>query len=239
MSNPLKLTESLDENETFELDARGDLTLRVGPPGQSTPKSFRVCSRTLARVSPVFDRMLFGRFAESKSEDSTGWVVDLPEDKPGPLGLLLCIAHSKFNQVPRELSISALYDISVTAHYYDSTKLLMPWADHWMSSITESIGNVHHRLLKMLWIAWEFGRKDLLEETAQRLVMESPGTVFCPDAPWADLQMPPNIIGMPSFRPFVMFAPDKLLRENISHTTSNNTVTSRNNKGDHGQTCGG
>lgn len=63
---------------SVEFDQRGDLKLRVGPPNETTSNSFLVCSRTLARVSPVFDRILYGSSAEAKPADAEGWVVDLP-----------------------------------------------------------------------------------------------------------------------------------------------------------------
>ena len=181
--------------EIIEFDTRGDLVINIGQPGHASFRSFRVCSRTLARISPVFDRMLYGSFAESKPPGAEDWVVNLPDDKPGALGLLLRIAHGEFALVPRELSANSFYDLTVAAHYWDATKILVPWAEHWISSVVGLMGHVHNRMLKLLWIAWEFGRRDLFETTARRLVMEAPGTAFKPGSPLEELQMPPDIIG--------------------------------------------
>ncbi|KAI0913276.1 hypothetical protein F4824DRAFT_175378 [Ustulina deusta] len=46
------------------LDPKGDLCIDVGM--LYPTRSFTVCSRTLARVSPFWDKMLYGEFMESK-----------------------------------------------------------------------------------------------------------------------------------------------------------------------------
>ncbi|KAI0477142.1 hypothetical protein GGR56DRAFT_691413 [Xylariaceae sp. FL0804] len=89
---------------------------------------FVVCSRALARASPVWKRMLYGGFAESQrrpaSLDSSSsssfdatttttttttsgggggghWTVELPEDDAGAMATLLHIVHGRFGQLPR------------------------------------------------------------------------------------------------------------------------------------------
>ncbi|KAI6367835.1 hypothetical protein MCOR25_004800 [Pyricularia grisea] len=54
-----------DEPEVINFDSDGDLHLIVGG-GKVSPQRFVVCSRTLARASPVFKTMLFGAFSESR-----------------------------------------------------------------------------------------------------------------------------------------------------------------------------
>ncbi|EXF77008.1 hypothetical protein CFIO01_08710 [Colletotrichum fioriniae PJ7] len=54
--------------EPIILDERGDLYLHVGNP----PTPLRVCSRSLARVCPVFAKMLFGGWKESCPQIANG-----------------------------------------------------------------------------------------------------------------------------------------------------------------------
>ncbi|KAI8267569.1 hypothetical protein K4K56_004477 [Colletotrichum sp. SAR 10_98] len=68
-------------SKTF--DSKGDLYLVVGIRA-GDPSTFLVCSKVLARASPVFDKMLFGPFAESRpstesSKQDSAWIVHLPE----------------------------------------------------------------------------------------------------------------------------------------------------------------
>ncbi|GJC98789.1 nuclear pore protein-like protein [Colletotrichum higginsianum] len=155
-----------------EMDRRGDVVFVVGSAGDDTPaRSFRVCSRTMARVSPVFDRMLFGHFAESKSAvaaaaadavnaaNSTDllsfpgtpaaaaaptakeWTVHLRDDRPEAFDLFAGIAHGQYRRVPRSLSVDRLYELTVLTHYYDATPALTPWLQGWVAGVGEGSHN--------------------------------------------------------------------------------------------------
>ncbi|KAF9880650.1 hypothetical protein CkaCkLH20_01692 [Colletotrichum karsti] len=186
--------------ELTEMDPRGDLVFIVGSAAEDTPaRSFRVCSRTMARVSPVFDRMLHGSFVEAKpttNSDSTAidWVVELREDKPDTFELFASIAHAKFRQVPRSLPIDRLYDLTVLTHYYDATPMLTPWLQNWVTGIGETpdVGVNGLLMPKLLWISWELGHKQLFESTARRMVMECRGTGE--EIELEGLSTPPDII---------------------------------------------
>ncbi|RYO75804.1 hypothetical protein DL766_000185 [Monosporascus sp. MC13-8B] len=101
----------------IELDQRGDLKLRVGLPGDATSNPFLVCPRALARISPVFDRMLYGSFAEAKPADSKDWIADLIADDPAPLAIFLRTAHCRFKEVPGTLTIDGLCALTTPTHY--------------------------------------------------------------------------------------------------------------------------
>ncbi|KAI9729548.1 MAG: hypothetical protein M1834_006744 [Cirrosporium novae-zelandiae] len=188
----------MSESNVIEFDRRGDVKLRIGGSAdETTSKVFIVCSRALARVSPVFDRMLYGGFAESKPRGATNpddWVVDLPEDRPGPLALLLHIAHCQVSRVPKVLSIDKLYELTVLTHYYDATQILLPWLDPWVASVHEMVQDADTLMPKFLWITWELGYNELFEATARRMLMEAPASILAPDSPLQSLQMPPDTI---------------------------------------------
>ena len=183
----------------IEFDRRGDLTLRVGPPDAITSNSFLVCSRTMARISPVFDRMLYGSFVESKSATdggAKGWVVDLPADDPASLAILVRIAHGHFNEVPKALSIDTLYSLTTLTHYYDATPALIPWIDTWLVSVDDIWRDSDVLMPKFLWVTWELGRKMLFKAAARRLLTEAPASILDSYPPSRDLLMPP-LLGSP------------------------------------------
>lgn len=180
--------------EPFEFDPHGDLKLEVGAKHNPEPIIFIVCSRTLARVSLVFDRMLFGDFAEAKPE-SGEWIVKLPDEKAVPLAIFFHIAHGHFHRVPKVLSIGDLYDLTVLTNYYDSTRILGPWAASWITSIDEDARDSTVSMAKTLWVCWEFGRKESFSRIARRMLMESDGSLSAEDPVLKELQLPPEIIG--------------------------------------------
>jgi len=82
-------------------DEDGDLTLIVGEDEQE----FIVCSKTVARVSRPFKRMLYGHFKEAKPADnSVSWSVELLEDDATAVEILMNIVHSNFHDVQYPMS---------------------------------------------------------------------------------------------------------------------------------------
>lgn len=185
-------------SEPIEFDKHGDLRLQVGSDETQPKIIFTVCSRALARVSPVFDRMLYGNFIEAKtstSKESDEWVVKLPEEKPVPLSIFLYISHGHYHRVPSSLPIDELYDLTTLTHYYDSTRMLAPWIKSWVSSVEEDARESTTSMTKALWICWELGAKSSFVKIARKLMMESGGPLDVDNPMFQDLQTPPDIIG--------------------------------------------
>jgi hypothetical protein len=190
-------TMSNYNTEPIEFDPHGDVELQVGQGDEANPIIFTVCSRTLARVSPVFEKMLFGNFKESRpTTKSSDWRVKLPADKVVPLAIFLHICHGQLHRVPKTLPIEDLYDLTVLTNYYDGTQILGPWVNDWMASIEDDARESQTALAKAMWIAWEFGRKDLFMRIAHKLLLETEGPLGANDDEFQDLRMPPDIMGM-------------------------------------------
>ncbi|RYP73530.1 hypothetical protein DL771_003569 [Monosporascus sp. 5C6A] len=136
--------------------------------------TYVVCSKTLSRSSPVFKRLLYGGFAESKKPEAGGqWTVCLPEDEPAPMETILNIAHGRFDQVPTKWdTVKDLYLLTVLTDKYDLTHLLRPWARGWMRAVRTSYDaekedhwptSPPEIASQCLWIAWELGDEDSVE----------------------------------------------------------------------------
>ncbi|KAJ1329837.1 BTB/POZ domain-containing protein 3/6 [Microdochium nivale] len=89
--------------EDYVIDSRGDLWVSAygtGSWGPPTPLRFKVCSRALARSSSMFEKMLYGVFAEAKSkfdaQPGKEWEIELPECPPLATKQLFEIMHCKF-----------------------------------------------------------------------------------------------------------------------------------------------
>lgn len=217
----LNLQPPMDVTTTdlVTIDPRGDLRLRVGPQqkkgkgeeeeeggevnGETKDESkcFLVCSRTLARVSPVFDRMLHGPFAEGKPGDDKDWLVGLPEDKATAMEVFLNISHGFLQRAPRSLPMHELYDLTALTHYYDATPILAPWVRPWINALHDATTGPDDTVPKMIWISWELGHRQMFEATVRRITMEGPGSMFAEGSVLRQLQMPSDVIGK-SERPF-------------------------------------
>lgn len=153
-------------------DENGDLTLVVG----DEKRRFIVCSRSLARMSPVFQRMLYGKFCESRSSSNRPdpWVVELPEDPPAATEWMLWIVHGSFRRVPAVLKELELLSVLIFVDKYDMTESIRPFIRRWKASLYSWPPRVSdHDCLALVRIAWELGDSDALDEIAKKLVLDS------------------------------------------------------------------
>lgn len=145
---------------TFDPD--GNLTLLVGP----TKQSFRVCSRTVSRSSPVFRKMLNGPWIESKPANAQDWIVELPEDDEEALALVLHIIHAQFDVIKPTLETSELFWVCVIVNKYDLVHALRPWARAWCEDLDTEYADD-----RLLWIGWVLGCGEFFIGTASEVLV--------------------------------------------------------------------
>ncbi|RYO80531.1 hypothetical protein DL766_009189 [Monosporascus sp. MC13-8B] len=187
--------------QIHSIDVDGDLHLIVGrnecPDMHSRPSrhpseiphtravTYVVCSKTLSRSSPVWKRLLYGGFAESKKPEAGGqWTVCLPEDEPVLMKTILNIAHGRFDQVPVKWgTVKDLYLLTLLTDKYDLTHLLRPWVQGWMQAMGTSYEDEkqngrgvipHEAASQCIWIVWELGDEDSMEYLINDIAYGSP-----------------------------------------------------------------
>ncbi|KAF9878376.1 hypothetical protein CkaCkLH20_03868 [Colletotrichum karsti] len=155
-----------DEGRPVFVDDDGDLSLHVGPEGKTA--TYVVCAKTLARHSPIFRRMLFGGFKESKPLDGSDWVIELPEDSPEGFKIFLDMVHGWFGRVPEELSLDQLVDVLIITEKYDATAITRPWARGWLKAVEDSTSG-----FGLLCAAWELGDMATFEKMILKIIDEA------------------------------------------------------------------
>ncbi|KAH6845568.1 hypothetical protein B0I37DRAFT_188465 [Chaetomium sp. MPI-CAGE-AT-0009] len=135
-------------------DPRGDLRLVVG----ADQVVFQVCSRALARSSPVWEKMLYGSFAEGKAQqEGCDWEIPLPEDRPEGLRTLCVVVHSKFDELPLEITHDELRYLTVLADKYDMTSSLKPFWRNWVKDPDSVADSDAGELLDYLSVYYNLG----------------------------------------------------------------------------------
>jgi hypothetical protein len=173
-------------------DPRGSLHLKVGDEDQQ--KCFLVCPHTMARACSAWEKMLFGRWAESKQASSTNnaiWEVIFPEDNPISVELILNIIHGRYNKVPESLSVQELFNLTVLTDKYDLTSQLRPWAAAWFKAVE----NAHGVDYMLLWISWELGKSAQFEFLARRFSRNSSQKELCSIISSRSTPTPPRFFG--------------------------------------------
>nr|XP_036579812.1 nuclear pore protein-like protein [Colletotrichum truncatum]KAF6787492.1 nuclear pore protein-like protein [Colletotrichum truncatum] len=154
-----------------QVDPDGDLILRAGSQTAGPERSFRVCASALRRSSPVWKKMLFGPFKESKPAFGV-WQVSLPEDDAGALGILLHIVHANFLLVSHKPSLAELYEVFRLANKYDMILALKPWAVNWLEVAEGFSGTMDGReMASLAYVAWELGQVELQRKMMKELVL--------------------------------------------------------------------
>ncbi|KAE9572324.1 hypothetical protein CGCF415_v013684 [Colletotrichum fructicola] len=144
-------------------DKDGDLILRVGP----TETLYQTCSRSLARKSPVFERMLFGKFAESRPAVGD-WVVDLPEDDTRAMGLFLAMVHVQFDRIPRPLPLASLYALLTLTNKYDASAIVRGFGRSWIAPLQNFVQDY-----RLLGVAWELGDSIVFSKMMRAMIENS------------------------------------------------------------------
>jgi hypothetical protein len=72
--------------------------------------------------------MLYGGYGESKPQGNEQWVVQLPEDNPRAMRLLLNIIHGRFNNMISPQTENCFFEVAIMTDKYALTHLLGPWA---------------------------------------------------------------------------------------------------------------
>ncbi|KXJ96211.1 hypothetical protein Micbo1qcDRAFT_201526 [Microdochium bolleyi] len=180
------------------VESRGDLLLKVGYSPSLYPEgmTYRVCSRAVARSSPVFTTMLFGGFSESKpSRPDQDWVVDLPDDNPTHMAQLLHLMHGNWSDFTMGSSfgpnskVDSLYHFLVLTDKYDCTKLVQPWVKSWLCSLSAIIMRNHRVLYMLSWIYFQLGDRLGYEEVVTSIASGSGRSAVKPLLP----ALPPNL----------------------------------------------
>ncbi|KAK4169726.1 hypothetical protein QBC43DRAFT_283286 [Cladorrhinum sp. PSN259] len=164
-----------DTTTTIILDRHGDLVLSVGASihGPHARHDFRVCSSTLRRTSPVFERMLFGPWTESKPKDGQQWVVSLPEDDQNSMQVVLVATHCQYCKIPIAPSADQLKTILVCADKYGMAAVLRPWRELWAGLVKSWRYDVNRDTIDFLnqfYLAWELGERDTIERMVGKIV---------------------------------------------------------------------
>jgi hypothetical protein len=173
--------------KTDVVDPRGDLFLVLGNVKNNI--SFQVCSRTLARSSPVWDTLLYGPYLEGQAQqkDDT-WEVDLPEDDPLALRIILHAVHYRLDAMPSTVPFDILVQLVVVSDKYDMVASLKPFWRAWYRQTDQS--QLFHegpkRLVQHLWIAHTLGEGLEFRNAVMQLLFRANSTIdgrlFLPDA---------------------------------------------------------
>ncbi|EFQ36409.1 hypothetical protein CGRA01v4_10458 [Colletotrichum graminicola] len=170
--------DTLPDEDEIKIDPNGDLLLRTGAdPSSGDTLSFRVCSNTLRRSSSFWKRSLYEMSSETITHDGEWWACTpslyaCQYDKSSGLIILLNIIHSKFHQVPRDATVTEIYNTLCLASLYEMEEVLQPWIAQWYGALKNAETSRSGRDLGMLaCIAWTLGDERLFQKMIAKITL--------------------------------------------------------------------
>ena len=159
---------------TVLIDEDGDLEIVVG---ESNAVTFRVSTSALRRASPFWLKQMLclGGWAWRQPEIGQKWSVELDEEDPKALRIILDIVHCRFDMVPSKPDLALLYSILILANEYEIVHVLRPWANAWVQVADVDIkGNDSGRGLVMsTFVAWEMGHERYFTTQCSRFLVNT------------------------------------------------------------------
>ncbi|PMD41635.1 hypothetical protein L207DRAFT_582063 [Hyaloscypha variabilis F] len=172
---------------SVEFASNGDLRLHIGGNNRHSP-SFPpfdaiVCSRTLSRISAVFEAMLRSEYQMSRDVSKAkkqkncecglrDWCVKLEDGSVLSVWILLAITHSQFMAVPDRLPLAELYELLILCDkYLVDLQIIRPWAGTWFQQHASLAGSPGNEIL--LFVSRELGSMSTFETVVHRIFNDS------------------------------------------------------------------
>ncbi|KAL1838540.1 hypothetical protein VTJ49DRAFT_2538 [Mycothermus thermophilus] len=164
------LTAEHDFDAANVMDRHGDLTLIVKPHGTA----FKVCSRALARASPVWDELLYGRHSENNSDPRSDDSVSSSRAKSlEALRIILRSVHSNLTSIPPDLDAETLVDLAVMCDEYKILRLFERNWPEWTMKAKELARGDELKIAITLRIFWILGCEAEFAEAFRLLVFQA------------------------------------------------------------------
>ena len=210
-------------------DPHGDIILVI--PCGSAVARFQVNSSVLCLASPVF-RAILGpnsRFKEGtnlklatiggqKSPEPMPMELQLSDDDPNALAVILRILHLQFDWIPTPMSPSQgsegrykLYEMAIICDKYDMRHILLYWLKMWTTPLLKELNYQNIAMATTigsdwLFITYAFGYPELFRLVSKELAlnchMTSSGELFLPSDKHHKLDtyyLPQSIVGKSSY----------------------------------------
>lgn len=125
--------------------------------------------------------------------------LDLQEDDGEALLVLLRIIHLQFHKVPRTLPFRQLLNLSILLDLYENIELVSPWVSNWLTNEESEADKIERE--EWLFISWVFGRSEIFNKLANKLVKKAYDSNKVPTADYSgrnllEVHTPLGISGM-------------------------------------------
>ncbi|EAW19911.1 uncharacterized protein NFIA_095310 [Aspergillus fischeri NRRL 181] len=176
--------DSVERSSTSRARTRAQKSKRqVTSEKTDTPKDgkvvrIKVSSKHLSLASPVFEKMFHGLWKETQG--LRGGPIDMEMDWQNMDAMLILMnaIHGNGPDVPREVGIEMLKEISILVDYYDCHKAIHLALDLWIRPLLAQMAKEFcDEILSWIWISWVFRLNDPFRSATRCVVAQSKGPI--------------------------------------------------------------
>ena len=164
------------------------------PVSEQPVEEFRiqVSARHLTLCSPYFKSRLTGPWKEGTEYLEKGYIEIPVEDcRIEVLLILLRVIHCQYYQVPKDISLEMLAQITSLVDYYDCKEAVDVLAERWINGLDKNIPKSYTQdVILWVWISWYFRLPVEFKQATSTLMTFNTGPIVNLGFP-----IPKNIIG--------------------------------------------
>ncbi|MCJ1430818.1 hypothetical protein MMC27_000168 [Xylographa pallens] len=181
--NPTSLVaddKSLSKVHTNGSDSAGSPTSNSkANTSKSQEVRIRVSSKHLTLASRVFDSMFKPGFSEGDKLRTQGHAdIQLPEDNPAALLILLNLLHGRIRAVPRKINLAMLTELAILVDKYELLEITEMFLDSWLEGMENSIEEeFNDDLLSWICISYAFRKAEIFQRVTKIAQLQSKGPI--------------------------------------------------------------
>lgn len=150
----------------IEIVPNGDIILVFTKEGHTL--SFKVHASFLREASPVFASLLSPSFAEGQallSNPTTPCEIELRDDNPESMQIVLNAIHMKNKKLPQRLTAEEIVDLAILVDKYFLHEVMQPLLDKWL------IPTQHDNLYSFLHATVILNHSNSFSETTRLMIL--------------------------------------------------------------------
>jgi hypothetical protein len=138
----------------------------------------RVSSKHLALASPLFEMMFHGLWKEAQGLRVGHVEMEMDWQNMDAMLILMNVIHGHGPDVPRQVSLEMLTEISILVDYYDCHKAIHLALDQWTRPLQAAMAkDFCDDIVRWIWISWVFRFQDAFRDATYCAVTQSKGPI--------------------------------------------------------------
>ncbi|KAF7121802.1 hypothetical protein CNMCM5793_009355 [Aspergillus hiratsukae] len=151
---------------------------KLDTPEDTSVVGIRVSSKHLSLASPVFEKMFHGLWKEAQCLHAGHVEIEMDWQNMDAMLILMNVIHGHGPDVPRNVSLEMLTEISILVDYYNCHKAIQLAVDQWIRPLLAAMAEEFcDDIVRWIWISWVLRLADTFRSATHCAVTQSKGPI--------------------------------------------------------------